>query len=121
MLLCMQYAVIDRYLLFFILSVSAINCVGRSMISFLQQKGTVTQLIVDHKPYLILGRKLHNSSSSSLAYIEPIIAKFAAQHLNTVLTPVCWDLIEPREGKFNFRLVDRAIHSARRNNLRLAF
>ena len=37
-----------------------------SGIPHLEKKGTATQLIVDGKPFLILGGELYNSSSSSL-------------------------------------------------------
>lgn len=47
--------------------------------------------------------------------MEPVLAKFAAGHLYTALAAVCWDLIEPEEGKFDFSLVDGAIKSARRH------
>ena len=85
----------------------------------LAKQGTATQLIVDGKPFLILGGELHNSTSSSLQYMEPVLTKFAAGHLNTALAAVCWDLIEPEEGKFDFSLVDGAIQSARRHHLHL--
>src|ERR1035438_2423869 len=90
-----------------------------SSIPHLATRGTATQLIVDGKPFLVLGGELHNSSSSSLDYMRPILAKFAAGHLNTVLAAVGWDVIEPEEGKFDFSLVDGAIQEARRQNLRL--
>ncbi len=78
-----------------------------------------TQLIVDGEPFLILGGQLGNSSASSLNYIRPIWRKLVQMNLNTVLTPVYWDLIEPRQGKFDFTLVDGLIAGARRHNLRL--
>ena len=87
----------------------------------LSKEGAATQLIVDGKPFLVLGGELHNSSSSSLEYMQPIWPRLAAMHVNTVLTPVCWDLIEPQEGKFDFTLVDGLIQQARRNDLRIAF
>jgi hypothetical protein len=40
-------------------------------------------------------------------------------HLNTALSAVSWELIEPEEGKFDFSLVDSMIDGARNNNLRL--
>jgi hypothetical protein len=40
-------------------------------IPHLQKKGNTTQLIVDQKPYLILGGELGNSSFTSLEYMEP--------------------------------------------------
>src|ERR1017187_126903 len=88
-------------------------------IPHLAKHGTATQLIVDGKPFLILGGELHNSTSSSLDYMKPVLAKFSAAHLNTALASVCWDLIEPEKGKFDFILVDGAIKEARRNNLHL--
>lgn len=88
-------------------------------IPHLKKQGTATQLIVDGKPFLVLGGELHNSTSSNLDYMAPVLAKFSAGHLNTALAAVCWDLIEPEEGKFDFSLVDGLIQSARSNNLRL--
>ncbi|MDR3132718.1 MAG: DUF5597 domain-containing protein [Prevotellaceae bacterium] len=88
---------------------------------YLQKKGSATQLIVDGKPFLMLGGELLNSSASSLAYMEPVWPQLAAQNLNTVLTPVSWELIEPQEGKFDFNLVDGLISAARKNKLKLVF
>jgi beta-galactosidase GanA len=87
----------------------------------LEKQGTAAQLIVDGKPFLILGGELHNSSSSSLDYMKPIWPELAAMHLNTVLTPVSWELIEPEKGRFDFKLVDGLIDEARQNNLHLVF
>ncbi len=85
------------------------------------KKGTATQLIVDDQPFLMLGGELHNSSSSSLDYMKPIWPELREMNLNTVLTPVAWESIEPEEGKFDFTLVDGLIRGARENNLRLVF
>ena len=85
----------------------------------LQQQGTARQLIVDGKPFLVLGAELHNSSASSLDYMKPLWPKLAATHLNTVLATVSWELIEPEEGKFDFKTVDGVIEGARANNLHL--
>jgi hypothetical protein len=90
-------------------------------IPHLQKQGTATQLIVDGKPFLMLAGELRNSSGSSLEYLKPIWPKLAAMHLNTVLTAVYWELLEPKEGQFDFTLVDGAIQEAQRNNLRLVF
>lgn len=92
-----------------------------SPIPHLRKQGTATQLIVAGKPLLMLGGELHNSSSSSLEYMEPIWPKLARMNLNTVLVALSWELVEPEEGQFDFRLVDGLIEGARRHNLRLVF
>ncbi|MDR2811296.1 MAG: DUF5597 domain-containing protein [Tannerellaceae bacterium] len=86
---------------------------------YLKKQGTATQLIVDGKPFLILGGELANSSASSLSYMDPIWPRLKAQNLNTVLAPISWELLEPKEGAYDFALVDGLISAARRNNLKL--
>ncbi|HVT91123.1 MAG TPA: DUF5597 domain-containing protein [Tepidisphaeraceae bacterium] len=85
----------------------------------LQKHGTVAQLVVDGKPFLLLGGEVHNSSSSSVAYMKPVWPRLAKMHLNTVLVPVSWEQVEPREGQFDFSVVDGLLTDARRNDLRL--
>lgn len=85
----------------------------------LEKRGGATQLVVDGKPFLVLGGELHNSSSSSIEYMKPVWPRLAAMHLNTVLLPVAWETIEPEEGKFDFSCVDGLLDGARANNLRL--
>lgn len=86
----------------------------------LERRGAATQLVVDGKPFLVLGGELHNSSSSSIAYMKPIWPRLAAMHLNTVLVPVAWETIEPREGKFDFSVIDGLLEGARDDHLRMA-
>jgi beta-galactosidase GanA len=86
-----------------------------------RSQGSATQLVVDGKPFLILGGELHNSSASSLDYMRPIWERMVALNFNTVLAPVSWELIEPEEGVFDFTLVDGLIQDARRHELRLIF
>ncbi len=84
-----------------------------------EKRGAATQLIVDGKPYLILGGELHNSNTSSLEYLKPLLPKLAGMHLNTVLGTVSWDQLEPTEGKFDFSLVDGLIKQSRASKLKL--
>lgn len=86
---------------------------------FLEKRGNATQLIVDGKPFLVLGGELHNSSSSSREYMQDYWPKLKESEMNTVLAAVEWSLVEPEEGRFNFRVVDNLLEDARRNNLRL--
>jgi len=81
--------------------------------------GEVHRLLVDGKPFLILGGELGNSSSSDLADLSGHWAVLKAANLNTVLAPVTWEQIEPTEGKFDFTVLDGMIAQARANDMRL--
>lgn len=87
----------------------------------LQQQGTATQLIVDGEPWLMIAGELHNSSSSNLEYMAPIWPKLARMNLNTVLTALSWELVEPEEGQFDYSLVDGLIEGAREEDLKIVF
>jgi beta-galactosidase GanA len=67
----------------------------------------------------MLGGELGNSSASDLKYMAPIWPKLKAMRLNTILVPVYWELVEPQEGKFDFKLVDELIASARKYDLKI--
>ena len=96
-------------------------CAQESAAPRLEKRGAVEQLTVDGKPFLILGGELHNSSASSLEYMKPIWPQLQAMHLNTVVTPLSWELVEPAEGKYDFRLVDGLLDQARQAHLRVVF
>lgn len=85
----------------------------------IKQNGAVKQMYVDGKPFIMLSGELHNSSASSIEYMKPIWDKLKAMNLNTVVSTVSWELIEPEEGKFNFDLVDSQIAEAKKRDLRL--
>jgi beta-galactosidase GanA len=92
---------------------------SQNQVSHLISKGTTQQLIVEGKPFLVLGGELGNSSASSLAYMQPVWNTVKAMNLNTLLIPVYWELIEPAEGKFDFKLVDNLLSKSRENNLKV--
>lgn len=92
---------------------------GQSSIPHLRRRGQATQLIVGGEPYLIIGGELHNSSASSMAYMESVWTRLKTLQLNTVLAVVSWELVEPTEGNFDFTLVDGLIQAAREHDLRL--
>ncbi|HXB95852.1 MAG TPA: DUF5597 domain-containing protein, partial [Puia sp.] len=68
---------------------------------------------------LLCAGELGNSSASSMDYMRPIWQRLVSMHLNTLVAPVYWDLLEPREDRFDFSLVDSLIANARTFNLRL--
>jgi hypothetical protein len=77
------------------------------------------QLIVNGKPYLILGGELGNSSAGTAAEADTILPRVAEMHVNTVLMPVAWEQIEPVEGNFDFRILDHWMEVAREQHLHL--
>ncbi|MGA3098787.1 MAG: DUF5597 domain-containing protein [Bryobacteraceae bacterium] len=102
-----------------LLSLASTAAFSQANIPHLAKQGTATQLIVDGKPFLVLGSELNNSSGSSMEYMRPLWPKIAATNLNTVLATASWELMEPEEGRFDFSLVDGLIQDARRYNLHL--
>lgn len=88
-------------------------------IPHLAKRGAATQLIVDGKPFLILGGELHNSSTSSIAYMKPNWPLLAQRNFNTLLASVTWEQIEPVEGQFDFTTLDGIIQDARKFNFHL--
>jgi beta-galactosidase GanA len=95
------------------------NMPAQEGIPRLQKQGTATQLIVNNKPFLVLGGELGNSTASDLNYLKPYWDNFIRMNVNTILTPVYWELIEPEEGKFDFKLLDNLILDARKSNIKL--
>ena len=90
-------------------------------IPHLQHTTPAPQLLVHNKPFLALGGELGNSTASDPHTLELALAKCQRMHLNTVMLPVYWDLIEPEEGKFDFSLLTAALNSARHHHLHLVY
>ncbi|MDE5872191.1 MAG: beta-galactosidase, partial [Muribaculaceae bacterium] len=89
------------------------------VISFLLSMPEAFSISPRKPDYLILGGELGNSSASSKEDIQTIFPKLKDMGLNTVLMPVYWELVEPTEGSFDFSLLDEALATARRNDLKL--
>ena len=88
-------------------------------IPHIEKVGNKHQLIVNNKPFLILGGELGNSTGTTIESMQPVWHRLEELHLNTVLIPVYWELLEPKEGKFDFQLVDDLIKEARAHNLKI--
>lgn len=91
-----------------------------TQIPYLKKENGVHTLMVDEKPFIALGGEIHNSSSSNLEYMEQQVwPHLRGLHLNTVIIPVFWELIEPVQGEFDFTLVEGIIKQARSEGVRL--
>jgi len=105
----------------FLASGPSIRAQEEPSIPHLVRHGSATQLVVNDKPFLMLAGETGNSSASDLEYMDAIWPKVVAMHLNALVVPVYWELLEPQEGKFNFTLVDSIIASARLHGMKLVF
>jgi beta-galactosidase GanA len=98
---------------------AAITFAAQAAPARLEKQGTAMKLIVKDQPMLLLAGELGNSSASSAAYMAPHWPRLRQMHLNTVLAPVSWELIEPSEGRFQWDSVDSLLKAARANDLKL--
>ena len=77
------------------------------------------QLYVDGKRFHARSGELHNSSSSTVVYMEnKVWPSLRPLGLNTVVLPVAWETIEPEQGKFDFTMVDALLEQGRREGMR---
>jgi beta-galactosidase GanA len=83
-----------------------------------QQEGRTT-LLVDGKPYFMLGAQVDNSSGwpERLRQVWPAVERM---RLNMLEVPVYWEQMEPERGRFDFTVVDDVLAQAREHKVRLA-
>jgi hypothetical protein len=82
----------------------------------LVQKDGRFALLVDGRPFLILGGQIHNSSAWP-SELPQVWQSMADLHANTVAAPVYWEQLEPQQGHFDFANVDQIVEGARAHGL----
>lgn len=82
------------------------------------QKDGHFALLVDGKPYLMLGVQANNSSAWP-EFLPKVWPAAETLHANTVELPVYWEQIEAKQGQFDFSLVDLILKQAREHKVHL--
>ena len=83
------------------------------------EKGDQKVLLVDGKPFIMLAGEVHNSDSSSPAYMEQIWKIAEELGMNSLLLPVTWEMVELVEGEFHFEILDQLIDQAREHGMKI--
>jgi beta-galactosidase GanA len=97
------------------------STLSQDKLPFLEAAGNRTQLVVEGEPWLILGGELGNSTASTMESMKAVWPRLLELHVNTVLIPIYWELLEPEKGTFDFTLVDDLIAEARNHRLKIIF
>lgn len=87
----------------------------------IDKRGSKQVLTVDGNPFFMLAGEVHNSDSSSPAYMEQIWDIADSMGMNTLLLPVSWEMTEPEEGKFDFSVPEQLIGQARARSMHIVF
>ena len=89
-------------------------------IPYIEGTGKQAALYVDGKPFYARSGEIHNSSASSLEYMDARVwPALRNMNMNCVVAPIYWECVEPQEGVFDFTLIDGLLSQARRENVRL--
>ncbi|MDR0542406.1 MAG: DUF5597 domain-containing protein [Dysgonamonadaceae bacterium] len=99
----------------------ASNAQSKRDLPYIQPKGDAWQFFIDGKPTVLLAGELHNSTASSMEFmnINNMWATLKNMNLNAVIAPIYWELLEPEEGRFDFTTLDELIAEARKHNMKL--
>ena len=109
-----------RYAIIALLLSSIVSAAQAAEMPGIIEKDGRQTLIVEGKPFLILGGQIHNSSGwpSELPQVWDSLAKL---HANTIEAPVYWEQLESQQGHFDFTNVDQILQGARAHNLHVIF
>ena len=115
---CLRSVSVRRMTLIAFCLLAGLGCASASERPRLVEKDGRYALMVDGKPFLVLGGQIHNSSAWR-SELPQVWESMAALHANTIEAPVYWEQIEAQPGKFDFTNVDALLEGARAHNLRV--
>lgn len=75
-------------------------------------------LMVDGKPFLMLGAQCNNSSAWPNTLPE-VWSAMEQLKVNTLEIPIYWEQFEPQKGQFDYSVIDTIITQAREHNVRV--
>ena len=81
----------------------------------------LSYLKVKDLPFRILGGEVSNSLGADIDSLRKVFPKLKLLNLNTVLISVSWELIEPKEGEFDFTHLLKIIKLAEISELKIIF
>lgn len=76
------------------------------------------RLLVDGRPFLILGLQWDCDSCFSAEEMNPLLPHAVRLGANTAVLPTYWREVEPEPDQFDFRMVDERIFRSQENGLR---
>ncbi len=91
---------------------------GPGMMPKIIEKNGRHALLVDGKPFLILGGQAHNSSGWP-GMLPQLWSAVEKMHANTLEVPIYWEQIEPQPGKFDFSLIGTLLTQSREQKVHL--
>jgi hypothetical protein len=103
---------------FAITALAAFSQVKERPIPRLVKKDGRYALLVDGAPYFLLAAQVNNSSGWP-AMLPKVWPAMEFLHANTVEIPVYWEQFEPRQGQFDYSIVDTLLTQARAHQMRL--
>ena len=106
-------------LAFFLITIGkTFSQVNKNPIPAIIEKDGRHVLLVDGKPFLILGGQAHNSSGWP-AMLPQLWLAVEKLHANTLEVPIYWEQIEAQPDKFDFSVVDTLLIQARQHKVHL--
>jgi hypothetical protein len=105
------------WLVLILLPVAKIFAQSTMMPAIIEKDGRHA-LLVDGKPFLILGGQAHNSSAWP-GTMPHVWSAVETMHLNTLEIPIYWEQVEAQPGKFDFSLIDTLLDQSRKHHVHL--